>query len=176
VARHFVGIAIGFAAALVLAALSSPVWSQSAVAELQEAAAPVEVEQGEQALLAGINAVRERHGLPPLRYAGDEVRALARLHSERMLRVGFFAHRDDRGRTPGDRLTEGGVPWRAVGENLLEGFGVPSDSALAGEAIRAWLASPEHRANILSPTYTETAVGIATGHCRTYLTELFLAR
>ncbi len=174
--RRLVEILIAVAATLVLAVLSSPAWSQTAAARLDAAGSFAGAEEAERVLLAEVNAVRAKHGLPPLRYAGDTVRALARSHSERMLRLGFFAHRDDRGQTAGDRLTERGIAWRAVGENLLEGFGVSSSSALAAEAISAWLASPEHRANLLNPRYTETAVGMAAAGPRAYLTALFLAR
>ncbi len=127
-------------------------------------------------LLQRINAVRQENSLPPLSYAGDDVREVARSYSERMLEQGFFSHRDDHGETAGERLTSSGVEWQAVGENLLEDVGTPSVDVVVAEAVAAWIKSPGHRANILSPRYTETAVGLATSHGRTYLTQLFIAR
>jgi hypothetical protein len=49
-----------------------------------------------------------------------------------------------------------GYAYLAVGENLAMG-----DFVSSKDVVRAWMESPGHRANILSPTYTE--LGIAGG-------------
>lgn len=144
---------------MLVALLSGPSWAQDP----------------ESVLLERINMVRLENGLSPLTYAGDRVREVARAYSEQMLEGKFFAHRDDRGLTAGDRLTTAGVDWRAVGENLLEDEGAPSMDAVMDEAVDAWLGSPGHRANILNAAYTETAIGLASDGGRTYLTQLFVA-
>jgi uncharacterized protein YkwD len=51
-----------------------------------------------------------------------------------------------------------GTTFNAVAENILDGPG--SMSAWQMEA--AWMASPEHRANILNGTYSAAGVGMAT--------------
>jgi uncharacterized protein YkwD len=158
--ERYANIVFLLAATALLALLSAPSWGKDP----------------EAILIERINRVRADHGLVVLAYAGDQVREVARSYSERMLERGFFAHRDDRGQTAGDRLTTSGVDWRAVGENLLEDVGTPSSEAVVEEAVEAWLQSPGHRANILSARYTQTAIGFASDGGRTYLTELFLAR
>jgi uncharacterized protein YkwD len=51
----------------------------------------------------------------------------------------------------------GGTPFSAMGENILAGPAGMSVSQMEA----AWMASPEHRANILSGAYSAAGVGIA---------------
>jgi uncharacterized protein YkwD len=51
----------------------------------------------------------------------------------------------------------GSLPFSTLGENILEGSGTMSASAMEV----AWMNSPPHRANILSGAYTAAGVGIA---------------
>ena len=182
-------IAIILALAFFVSILSTPVWpgqidldgrvgEDSCRLASTQLGVPIirDLTPREVVLVARVNLVRRQNGLPPLAYAGDGARKVARLHSERMLEVGFFAHRDDYGDTAGTRLSRSGVDWRVVGENLLEETGAPSTDAVVADAVDAWFRSPDHRANILDETYTETAVGIASRDGHTYLTQLFIAR
>ena len=52
------------------------------------------------------------------------------------------------------------APWRywSVGENLLWS----SPDVSAGGALRMWLASPEHRANLMNPRWRE--IGVSAIH------------
>jgi len=50
----------------------------------------------------------------------------------------------------------GNYGYWAVGENLYWRTGFPT----AGDGMRAWMASPEHRKNILDPSWKQ--IGIAT--------------
>lgn len=155
-----------------------PEWEQSCGVASSQLGVPIirDLDPSEFALLDRINRLRAENGVPVLAYAGDDVRRVAQSHSQRMLDTGHFAHCDERGFTAGDRLTESGVNWRTVGENLLEDVGAPSSDTVVAEAVEAWIRSPDHRANLLDGTYTETAVGIASRNGRTVLTQLFLAR
>jgi hypothetical protein len=68
----------------------------------------------------------------------------------------YFAHESPSGKTIGDLADEYGYGYIAVGENLaLGGFTSSKD------VVDAWMKSPGHRANILSPSFTE--IGIAAG-------------
>jgi uncharacterized protein YkwD len=106
---------------------------------------------GESSLLAAMNQARAEHGLRPLRLDATLARA-ARAHSLDELRHGYFAH----GAFVA-RLTAFGARGPMVGENLAWGEG---DLGSAGHVVAMWLASPEHRANLLRPGYTR--VGLAT--------------
>jgi uncharacterized protein YkwD len=51
------------------------------------------------------------------------------------------------------RITAVGYNWFAAGENIATGFATPA-SVMSG-----WMNSPDHRANILNPTYTDIGIG-----------------
>jgi len=58
-------------------------------------------------------------------------------------------------RTAGDRLAACGYPSATWGENIAMGYTTPQ------AVVDAWLASPEHRANIERPAFRATGVGVA---------------
>jgi uncharacterized protein YkwD len=75
--------------------------------------------------------------------------AVADEHSRDMGDVNFFSHTGSDGLSVGDRVTNAGYVWTSVGENIAAGQ--PTIDAV----MNAWLDSPGHCANIMSPTYTE---------------------
>ena len=105
-------------------------------------------------LLADVNQTRLAHGLRPLRVDSSLVRA-AQSHSTWMLHDNVFTHGDVRG-----RMAAFHVAGPATGENLAWGSG---GYARPGTIVREWLASPEHRANLLRPGWTRIGIGIARG-------------
>ena len=118
----------------------------------------------EQELLELVNERRARHGRPRV-VASRGLTAAAELHTERMIRRGFFEHE-----APGEpnfwRRIERFYPSRgyeywAVGENLV--YGQPSLEP--EEALREWLASPTHRRSVLSAQWREA--GLAVRHAST---------
>ena len=72
-----------------------------------------------------------------------------------MLRRDYFAH----GNFPG-RMAAFHVRLRTAGENLAWGSGPYGQ---AGEVVREWLASPEHRANLLGTGFSRIGIGLARG-------------
>lgn len=108
----------------------------------------------EYSLLNAINRARARNGRGPLRIAAPLQRA-ARSHSNAMLRTGDFSH--------GDwyrRLRRYGARSRTLGENIAWGAGADGTAAAL---VRMWLASPSHRATMLSRSFRYVGVGVATG-------------
>ena len=105
-------------------------------------------------LLQAVNQTRAAHGLRPLRIDTTLVRA-ARSHSVQMLHGNVFTHGDFHG-----RMVEFHVVGPTAGENLAWGSGA---YAAAATIVREWLASPEHRANLLRPGWTRIGIGIARG-------------
>jgi uncharacterized protein YkwD len=108
----------------------------------------------ERRLLAAVNATRASHGLRPLRLAEALERA-AQAHSTDMLRHDYFAHGNF-----DSRMEAFQVPGPAMGENIAWGTG-PYGRASA--IVQEWLASPEHRANLLRPGYSRIGIGVAHG-------------
>lgn len=66
----------------------------------------------------------------------------------------FFDHTGSDGSNVGTRATAAGYTWSAIGENI--GSGSVSPEAM----MDLWMNSDGHRANILSPNFTELGVGI----------------
>jgi uncharacterized protein YkwD len=112
----------------------------------------------ENVLLREINQVRSQNGLQALRSSGALSEA-AEFHSRSMATRGFFAHESADGSPFGRRIERfypsRGFRYWSAGENLA--YGSPSISA--DGAVRAWMGSPGHRANILSSSWTEIGIG-----------------
>lgn len=116
-----------------------------------------------QATLCLLNGERAAQGLRPLAEApGLTQPSLA--YSSRMVAENFFAHVSPDGGELVDRLVaaryiERGGDW-TVGENIAWG---QDTLATPRSIVAAWMASPGHRENILTPEYTEIGIGIALG-------------
>lgn len=114
------------------------------------AATAASLTRAEGALLARMNASRVAHGLRPLR-PDSRLEQAAREHTRAMLAADVFTHG-----AFGTRMSRFDVRARILGENLAWGTGA---AGTASALVSAWLASPEHRANLLGPRFTR--VGIA---------------
>ena len=66
----------------------------------------------------------------------------------------FFSHTSSDGSTVGERVTNQGYSWSWVGENIYAG-----SSATPQSAFDWWMNSAPHRANLLSPNYTDIGIG-----------------
>lgn len=108
-------------------------------------------------VLTAVNTFRAAHGLSQLRESSALDRS-ARQHSLEMGRDGYFAHPSADGTAFWKRIQHYYVArsysYWSVGENLL--WSSPSVSA-AG-AMKLWIASPEHLANLLTPRWRELGV------------------
>jgi uncharacterized protein YkwD len=116
------------------------------------------------AVFAYTNNSRATNGLPPLVWNG-QLGCLATVWSQYLASTNGFFHRDLNGviRSPG----YGG--YHTLGENILRG---PMSMTGADMHI-AWMNSPEHRANILSPTYSSVGIGLADANGQVWATENF---
>jgi uncharacterized protein YkwD len=97
-------------------------------------------------MLCLINRERARHGRAALGADGRLARAASR-HAADMARRGYFSHVSPGGSSPLRRARAAG--WHGgVGEAIAWGCGVRGTPR---STIRAWMASPPHRAIMLSP-------------------------
>jgi uncharacterized protein YkwD len=156
--RRIVGPAI--AAILLATAVAAPAGARQA-----RSAGPARISTAMRALESGIlvdlNRVRVQHGLAPLR-ASTKLSAAATQHSREMARVGYFSHESADGAAFWRRIerfypSNGYRSW-SVGENLLWS----SPDVDAEGAIKMWMGSPEHRANLLNKNWRE--VGLSAVH------------
>jgi len=122
-------------------------------------------------VLRSVNRERAKTGLPPLRL-NRLLRETARQHTHDMARHGFLDHRGSDGLLVEDRLRRRRIEWIEAAENVARNKGYADPVA---EAMRAWMISPEHRHNILSPRFAETGIAV----CRSkrdeayYFTQVF---
>jgi uncharacterized protein YkwD len=85
-------------------------------------------------------------------------------HARDMVVRGYFEHSTPEGKRFDQRIIQRGYARRAngwkVGENLSWAGG---ELATPKQMMRAWLASPGHRANILGRAYRELGLGLTYG-------------
>ncbi len=105
-------------------------------------------------LLELTNTERRKAGLPPLRFS-PQLGQAAQLHAEDMARNNFNSHTGSDGSSVGDRAQRTNYQFSYIGENIH--FASPDSSPAS--AVRSWMKSPGHRANILSPDFTEIGFG-----------------
>lgn len=115
----------------------------------------------EKRISAGLNPVEEN---PVLSRA-----ALAK--GADMLAKGYWAHVSPDGTQPWKFFTDSGYKYRYAGENLARDFSNPVS------AVEAWMASPTHKENLLSPKYKEIGIAVVEGNLNgvdtTIIVQLF---
>lgn len=121
-----------------------------------------------------LNTERQAKGLRTLVW-DDRVAEVARRHSQNMAERQYFSHRGLDGSMVDNRADRLGLgAWQAIGENIayLRGYDKPGELA-----VEKWMESTSHRRNLLSPQWSESAVGIAVTQDGTYyFTQVFLLR
>jgi uncharacterized protein YkwD len=116
-----------------------------------------------QATLCLLNSERGAQGMGPLAEATGLTQP-SHAYSGRMVAENFFAHESPDGGSLVDRLVAAGYVERGgdwtVGENIAWGQG---ELATPRSIVAAWMASPGHRANVLTREYTEIGLGVVLG-------------
>jgi uncharacterized protein YkwD/uncharacterized membrane protein required for colicin V production len=112
-------------------------------------------QSAEEQMLVLLNRARTENGLEPVTL-DPTIREVARAYATTMFQQGFFAHVDQSGATPFDRMRAGGVNFRAAGENLA----LAPTVQIAHDGL---MNSPGHRANILNPRFRRIGIGVADG-------------
>ncbi|CAN5137377.1 hypothetical protein BH11PAT4_BH11PAT4_1930 [soil metagenome] len=111
------------------------------------------------AFLDETNIARSNSGLAAL-HSNETLTLAAQAKITDMQERGYWDHfRPSDKKAPWDFIRESGYQYTVAGENLAKGF------KTAHGITEAWLASPSHRANLLSPKYED--VGFATGYIET---------
>jgi len=130
------------------------IFALAALVLVLPAAAPAGITRSESSLLHEINRARAAHSLQPLTFDPHLERA-AQAHTSDMLQTNVFAHG-----AFASRLLQFDVAARVAGENLAWGSGTRRS---AHSIVAAWLASPEHRANLLGPSFRRVGIGTLVG-------------
>jgi len=98
------------------------------------------------------NGYRQQAGLQPLQL-NPTLTTAAYGHSLDMATQDFFGHVGSNGSTVFNRLDTAGYRYTTAGENIAAGF------TTAKSVVQAWMNSPLHRQNILTPFLEEVGIG-----------------
>lgn len=119
-----------------------------------------------------INDERVANSVAPLAHDYG-LRAVARAHSQDMIRRDFFAHTNPDGLSPFDRMSAADIGYASAGENIAwnRGYSDPGPTAVTG-----WMNSTGHRNNILNGGFTHAGLGAARSEYdgAWYFTQLFM--
>ncbi len=122
---------------------------------------PDNVAEIEAATLCLVNQERARNDELPLA-PNAQLQQAAQGHSEEMVADDYFAHVSPSGLTPVGRIQATGyIPNSQVGYTIGENIAWGTlQLSTPSSIVAAWIASPEHLANILYAPYRDTGVGV----------------
>ncbi|HXJ00747.1 MAG TPA: CAP domain-containing protein [Micropepsaceae bacterium] len=137
-----------------------------------------EEQQAETLIEAGINTERARLAPGAGRLASDSaLERMARERSYDMAHGAPFAHEDEKGRfVAAEMVKKNFGPYGAIGENIMmerDDARAFDPGAFARRAVRGWMNSEGHRANILAERYNRAGVGVVIEGSYAYATQLF---
>ncbi len=110
-------------------------------------------------VIAKVNEIRVANGLNTLRYDAS-LEASADVRADE-LTVRFSHTRPD------------GSDWYTANPDLMYGENLADGYNTADAVVNAWMASPEHKANILKSDFTTVAVSTAVKNGKTYWAQEF---
>jgi hypothetical protein len=107
-------------------------------------------------LLFLTNQERQNTGIAAL-VINDRLSQAASAKAQDMFQYNYWAHNSPTGKTPWFFISAAGYKYIYAGENLARGF------SSAGDVVKAWMASPDHRANMLSSNYKDVGFAVQVG-------------
>lgn len=146
----------GIAAVVAVVALLHAVMLSQAGDPNKQTVLGAEANVTTQRLLDDTNQQRKSRGLEALTL-NTKLDAAATLKANDMLADQYWSHVAPDGATPWQWIKETDYDYQFAGENLGRGFRTSSG------AVTAWMASPEHRDNILNPDYSQVGFSVVNG-------------
>jgi len=107
-------------------------------------------------LLYLTNIKRQENGAGPLGL-NDKLSIAAANKARNMFTQNYWAHNSPDGKTPWVFVKDSGYTYVYAGENLARGF------QNSDEVVKAWMASPDHRENMLSRNYSDVGFAVMKG-------------
>lgn len=102
------------------------------------------------------NTERQKAGLSLVK-ENEALNKAAALKAQNMIQENYWSHFAPSGKTPWDFILGAGYKFTYAGENLAKNF-TNSD-----EIVKAWMASPTHRENLLNPKYQDIGIAVEEG-------------
>lgn len=112
-----------------------------------------------QELLKFTNEKRAEYGLSPL-MENAQLQQAAYSKADDMFAKDYWAHDSPDGLTPWIFIKGAGYDYVYAGENLAKGF-INSE-----DIVNAWMASPDHRENLLSENFKEVGFAVKSGELK----------
>lgn len=106
----------------------------------------------DETVLTLINNAREENGLPRLQI-DDLLNSTATSKAIDMVENNYFSHTSPTYGSPFEMMQNAGITYKAAGENIAGNSSVEN-------AVKSWLASEEHKSNILSNAYNYIGIGV----------------
>lgn len=123
-------------------------------------------------IVALVNAQRAAAGLSPLtQLSGVNILAAVRAREA----AEFWSHQRPDGRDFDTIFGDNAMSYSHLGENLHAGNYASAGSGTASAVVDAFMASPDHRANILRPAFTGIGVGVYFDGSEYFFCQLFVA-
>lgn len=107
-------------------------------------------------LLILTNQERQKNGTHSL-FFNQQLSIAAEKKAEDMFEYDYWAHNSPSGKTPWVFIKSSGYKYVYAGENLARGFSNSED------VVKAWMESPDHRANMLSSNYQDVGFAVKIG-------------
>lgn len=151
--------------------------------ELKDTNEPTDLNQTavEDAVHERVNAERTDRGFDALAY-DEELRGIARGHSQDMIERNFFAHTNPDGDQPIDRYDDAeydcelGPDRRIASENIGQvrwsGTSLTADD-VADRVVTGWLESRDHRENMFNDTWDREGIGMWANETTVMVTQNF---
>lgn len=99
-----------------------------------------------------INDARVENGLPKLQIY-DLLNSTAKTKANDMVKNNYFSHNSPTYGSPFEMMQNAGITYKVAGENIAGNSSVEN-------AVKSWLASEEHKSNILSNAYNYIGIGV----------------
>lgn len=109
-----------------------------------------------QELISFTNQKRAENGAPALS-SNAALSNAASKKADDMFAKNYWAHNSPDGTTPWVFIKQAGYDYVYAGENLAKGFNNSTD------VVNAWMASPDHRANVLSQNFKDVGFAVKSG-------------
>ncbi len=116
----------------------------------------IQVNISSEELLTLTNKERQSVGVGSLIF-NEKLSQAASNKAQDMFEYDYWAHNSPSGKTPWVFIKSSGYRYVYAGENLARGFSTAED------VIRAWMASPDHRNNMLSSNYRDVGFAVKIG-------------
>jgi uncharacterized protein YkwD len=134
--------------------------------------APAEEEQFAYRIFRKINELRVIRGAPALIWS-NAIASCAREQSLRKAKLRFPGHNDPERGDVAARLKSAGIRWARCGENLFSETGW--DDPVNFAVTFWWYSTTGHQENLLTPEYTESAIGVVKADRDSFfVTQIFV--